>query len=110
MVPGHPRPTHVAPKQLRRSHPVILEPRLGDEVWLLVYPILLGRGKRFVLNGQIIPSVTVWERVAMALEVPLVTLLYERGGRSAPWKQRKICQVHPRNCLKPRPELKHSQK
>jgi hypothetical protein len=39
--------------------PVLLEHGLAGEVLLLVYPILSGTGKRYVLNGQIIPSVTV---------------------------------------------------
>jgi transcriptional regulator with XRE-family HTH domain len=34
-----------------------------------------------VENGQIIPSVAVWERIAMALEVPLANLFYDGEGR-----------------------------
>ena len=59
---------------------MLLEHGLADEVLLLVYPILSSTGKRFVLNGQIIPSTTVWERIAIALEVPLANLFYDEEG------------------------------
>jgi hypothetical protein len=60
--------------------PVLLEHGLAGEVLLLVYPILSGTGKRYVLNGQIIPSVTVWESITIALEVPLANLFYDEDG------------------------------
>ena len=67
----HPTNRHLITCHPDRSSPtltpVLLEHGLADEVLLLVYPILLGTGKRFVLNGLIIPSGTVWERIAIAL-------------------------------------------
>jgi hypothetical protein len=85
---------------------VLLEHGLADEVLPLVYPILSSTGKRFVLNGQIIPSVTVWERIAIALEAPLAILFYDEEGVLLLGTEKNLPGAS--YCLKPRPELRNS--
>jgi len=71
--------------------------------------------------GLIITDSRAWHRqikglIAGRIRPAMMRWRNSRNGwrqarrASSPWKQRKTCQVYPTNCLKPRPELRNSQK
>jgi Recombinase len=69
------------------------------------------RGIAADLNARGIPSPgSSWRRRVRRCHGWMGSAIRQARRASSPWKQRKTCQVHPTNCLKPRPELKNSQK